>query len=285
MTVSMLKKFNLAMDYIESNLCQNVDEEEIYNITTYSYAVFARMFSILAGLPLGEYIRNRKLSKAAIEMKTEKTSVTDIFSKYGYSSPESFSYAFKKFHGFNPIDVIRKNETEIKIFPPMKFKITVNISSDYIIKIKRIDKMNVVGVTRMVSPEEMKQTIWEEMFNELRLYDSVFNNKEKIYGMFYIDEYDNRFRYTLGYLVEENTETCSELTKISVKNNDYVIIEVGGEIPNGIHEAWEYLLGVFLPEESLKYSGDIDFEVFYLNRDRDKKYDIELWIPVKPAYK
>lgn len=284
MTVNMLKKFNLAMDYIENNLCQNVDEEEIYNITTYSYSVFARVFSVLVGLPLGEYIRNRRLSKAAIELKNKKTLVIDISGKYGYSSPESFSYAFKKFHGVKPIDVIKKNETEIKIFPPMKFKITVNVSSDYIIKLKRMNRMNVVGVTRIISPEEMKQNIWEDMLNELRLYDSVFINKEKIYGMFYIDEYDNRFRYTLGYLVEENTETCSELTKVAVKNNDYAIIEIRGETPNGIHEAWKYLVGVFLPEESLKYSGDVDFEVFYLSRDSDKKYDIELWIPVKPAY-
>lgn len=70
--MNVLKKFNLAMDYIENNLCQDVDEKEIYNITTYSYAVFARVFSVLAGLPLGEYIRNRRLSKAAIELKSKK---------------------------------------------------------------------------------------------------------------------------------------------------------------------------------------------------------------------
>lgn len=165
----------------------------------------------------------------------------------------------------------------------MKFTITVNISSDYIIKLKRMDRMNFVGVTRMISPEEMKQSIWEDMLNELKSYDSVFTNKEKIYGMFYIDEHDNSFRYTLGYLIEENTKNCCDLTKISVSDNDYAIIGIRGETPNGIHEAWEYLVGVFLPEESLKYSGDVDFEVFYLRSDSDKKYDMELWIPVKSA--
>ncbi len=72
MTINILKKFNLAMDYIESNLDSRIDENEIYNITTYSYVVFARIFSVLAGLPLGEYIRNRRLSKAAIELKSKK---------------------------------------------------------------------------------------------------------------------------------------------------------------------------------------------------------------------
>ncbi len=47
MTMNILKRFNLAMDYIESNLDSRIDENEIYNITTYSYRVFARVFSVL----------------------------------------------------------------------------------------------------------------------------------------------------------------------------------------------------------------------------------------------
>ncbi len=279
MSMNILKKFNAAIDYIENNLSGNIDEKEIYNITTYSYSVFARMFSVLSGLPLGEYIRKRKLSKAAIEIKNKKSSVIDIYYKYGYSSPEAFAYAFKKFHGFNPIDVIRNNDIEIKIFPPMRFTITVNVSSDYRIKLKKIDKMNFIGVTKEISPEDMKQDIWEAMLEQLKLYDSIFFNKEKLYGMFYIDKDDNKFRYTLGYLLEEAIEMYSDLTQIDVAANEYATIEIIGESTNGIHEAWKYLVGIFLPEESLEYSGDVDFEVFSLRNDR--KYDIELWVPVK----
>ena len=47
MTMNILKRFNLAMDYIESNLDSRIDENEIYNITKYSYRVFARVFSVL----------------------------------------------------------------------------------------------------------------------------------------------------------------------------------------------------------------------------------------------
>lgn len=280
MTMNILKRFNLAMDYIESNLDSRIDENEIYNITTYSYGVFARVFSVLSGLPLGEYIRNRRLSKAAIELKSKKNSVTDIFFKYGYSSPEAFSYAFKRFHGVSPIDVIKGRNLEVKIFPLMKFSVTAKGGEDYKITLRNMNHMDFIGLTKKISPEMMKQEIWEEMLNELRLCDPIFCKNKKIYGMFYIDKEDNDFRYTLGYLLEENSKKYEHLTKISVDANEYAVVEIKGNTPSATHGAWEYLVGSFLPEESLAYSGDIDFEVF---SNTDKGYNVELWVPVKPV--
>ena len=279
MEMNALKRFNLAMDYIESNLDSRIDENEIYNITTYSYVVFARIFSVLAGLPLGEYIRNRRLSKAAIELKSNK-SVTEIFSKYGYSSPEAFSYAFKRFHGVRPIDVIRGRNLEVKMFPLMRFSVTAKGGEDYRITLRSMNHMEFIGLTKKISPEMMKQKVWEEMLNELSLYDPMICKKEKIYGMFYIDKEDNDFRYTLGYLLEEKGKKNEQLTIITVDANEYAVVEIEDNTPSAIHGAWEYLIGSFLPEESLTYSGDVDFEVF---SNTDKGYNVELWIPVKPA--
>ncbi len=231
-------------------------------------------------MPLGEYIRNRRLSKAAIELKSKKNSVTDIFFKYGYSSPEAFSYAFKRFHGVSPIDAIKGRNLEVKIFPLMKFSVTAKGGEEYKITLRNMNHMDFIGLTKKISPEMMKQEIWEEMLNELRLCDPIFCKNKKIYGMFYIDKEDNDFRYTLGYLLEENSKKYEHLTKISVDANEYAVVEIKGNTPSAIHGAWEYLVGSFLPEESLAYSGDIDFEVF---SNTDKGYNVELWVPVKPV--
>ena len=53
------------MDYIESVLDGEIEEKEVARISRYSFALFARLFSILTGYTLGEYLRFRKLSRAS----------------------------------------------------------------------------------------------------------------------------------------------------------------------------------------------------------------------------
>lgn len=56
------------MDYIESHLTEDISGEEISKIVGLSDYHFRRMFSYLAGMPLNEYIKNRRLSSANEEL-------------------------------------------------------------------------------------------------------------------------------------------------------------------------------------------------------------------------
>ncbi|MDU2620785.1 MAG: AraC family transcriptional regulator, partial [Dialister sp.] len=64
--MDIMKSFNLAIDYIEDNLTDELDEKEITRITGYSFPMFSRIFSIVSGYSLSEYIRLRKMTNAAI---------------------------------------------------------------------------------------------------------------------------------------------------------------------------------------------------------------------------
>ena len=66
------------MDYIESVLDGEIDEKEVARISRYSFALFARLFSILTGYTLGEYLRFRKLSRAAADLRNTNEKVIDI---------------------------------------------------------------------------------------------------------------------------------------------------------------------------------------------------------------
>ena len=82
------KNFNKALEFIDNHLDSEITERDIYQLTSYSYNVFSRIFSVLSGIPLGEYIRSRKLSAAAIELQEEHTKVVDVAMKYGYQSSD-----------------------------------------------------------------------------------------------------------------------------------------------------------------------------------------------------
>ena len=91
-----------ALDYIEDNITEKLDYEEIAKRCYSSSYHFQRLFGLLSGYTLGEYIRRRRLSLAGMELATQKIRVIDAAVKYGYDSPDSFAKAFVRFHGITP---------------------------------------------------------------------------------------------------------------------------------------------------------------------------------------
>ena len=104
-----------AIDYIEDNLTEMIDYEEVAKQCYSSSYHFQRVFSILCGFTLGEYIRNRRLTLAGRELATTNAKVIDVAMKYGYESPDSFAKAFQKFHGILPSQA-RSNGSNLKSF-------------------------------------------------------------------------------------------------------------------------------------------------------------------------
>ena len=67
-----------AIDYIEANLTEEIDYEKVAAESFSSSYHFQRVFSILCGYTLGEYIRLRRLSLAGVELANGKNKVIDI---------------------------------------------------------------------------------------------------------------------------------------------------------------------------------------------------------------
>ena len=91
-----------ALDYIEDHLTEPIDYEAVAAQSFCSSYHFQRLFSLLCGCTLGEYIRDRRLSLAGMELAAGDAKVIDVALKYGYDSPDSFARAFRKFHGILP---------------------------------------------------------------------------------------------------------------------------------------------------------------------------------------
>ena len=91
-----------AIDYIEDHITEEIDYEEAAKRAYSSSFHFQRVFGIMCGFTLGEYIRRRRLTLAGNELLMKDIKVIDVALKYGYETPESFSRAFQKFHGIAP---------------------------------------------------------------------------------------------------------------------------------------------------------------------------------------
>jgi len=113
-------KMNQMIDYLENNLCENVDLEKAAKHAGYSLWEFQRIFSFLTNTTVGVYIRRRKLSLAAHDIMSTDEKIIDIALKYGYESPTSFSRAFSQLFGVSPSSV-RDDGIHLTLYPKLSF--------------------------------------------------------------------------------------------------------------------------------------------------------------------
>lgn len=119
-----LSKMNDALNYIESNLQGKMDYGEVAHIACSSLTRFQRMFTFMTDMTMVDYVRFRKMSLAAEDLKNTDIKVVDLAAKYGYESPEAFTRAFLAFHGMSPT-MVRKQGIS-KNFMPISFQISIN---------------------------------------------------------------------------------------------------------------------------------------------------------------
>ena len=141
-----VKRLNESMDYLEEHLTEEIDYEQLGRIACCSAYHFQRMFTYMAGIPLAEYIRRRRMSLAAVDLQGGKEKIIDIAQKYGYQSPTAFNRAFQAFHGAAP-SAVRDEGVPVKSFSPIVFSIAVKGASEVNYRIETKDSFRIVGVS------------------------------------------------------------------------------------------------------------------------------------------
>lgn len=114
-----------------------------------------RMFKFVTDVSIIEYIKNRRLSVAEIELLNSDVKIIDLAIKYGYDSPISFSRAFKTFHGINPSDV-KREKSYLKNFSPLKF--SDNLKNNINLKFKIVEKeeLSLYGISKEYNLVDIK---------------------------------------------------------------------------------------------------------------------------------
>lgn len=147
-----IERWNRAMDEIELSLTGEIDCERLGRIACCSAYHFQRMFTYLAGVPLGEYVRRRRMSLAAADLQAGRDKVIDIAARYGYESPTAFNRAFRAVHGIAP-SAVRTGGVPVKCYPRMFFSLNVQGGEEMQYRIETRDAFRVVGISRPLDRE------------------------------------------------------------------------------------------------------------------------------------
>ena len=283
----MIKAFNETMKYIEKTMTDRIDERKFALLSGYSYPLFSRMFSIMVDYPLSEYIRFRKLSCAAIDLRESDEKIIEIAFKYGYESQDSFSLAFKKFHGHTPKEV--RKGSAFQIFSPIRLSLSVKGGKNMDIKIMKKSTFKVAGLTERIEEGGDFPNVWDKLFKKVseKKLESLGNGQS--YGACYEIEKNEKenseSKYTVSYMAgydAQNIDKAADLglSILEVPEAEYAVVKLKGIVPNCIHEGWKYVTGTFFPEQGYRHAGTADFEVYSEGDMYNSDYEMELWVPI-----
>jgi len=136
-----IKEMQNAIGFIEDRLLEKPSVEEIAGHAHTSPVNFQRIFSLVTGMTVGDYIRCRRLTLAGRALSETGAKVLDIALQYGYETAESFTKAFTRFHGMTP-SAARRKPAGLKVFMPLH--IDINIRGGFDMQRKLIPNVPVI---------------------------------------------------------------------------------------------------------------------------------------------
>ncbi|MDO5291799.1 MAG: AraC family transcriptional regulator [bacterium] len=134
-----------TLSYIELNLLEPITAEEIGQELNISGFYLQNGFKVMTGYGIGEYIRNRRLYMAALDVLKGDEKIIDLSEKYRYETPESFSKAFRRFHGVSPMQM-RTRCYKVKPFLPIELTVSLKGGSKLSVTIEKMHAWKVIGL-------------------------------------------------------------------------------------------------------------------------------------------
>jgi AraC family transcriptional regulator len=281
---------NNAMVYIEEHLTDDIDYSEVSKIACCSEYHFKRMFSFLSGIGLSEYIRRRKLTLAALDLKGTNLRIIDVAVKYGYDSADAFSRAFHSMHGILPSEA-RSGNTQLKAYPRMTFQLSIKGGCEMNYRIVEKGPFKLVGVKKRVpiifegvNPEIAKMTelLTPEVIKQLKAISNVeptgIISASANFPEGRMEEKGELDHY-IGVATSSNETADFDVLKIDAST--WAVFESIGPFPETLQNVWGRIYSEWFPSSG--YEAAPGPEILW-NESPDTgnpKYRSEIWIPVK----
>jgi AraC family transcriptional regulator len=290
--MDLLAELNVAMEYVETHIEDDMALSDISSVTTYSPYHFGRLFYYIAGMPLSEYIRKRKLSLAAADLQRSDERVIDLALKYGYDSADSFTRAFAKQHGVTP-SVARQAGVTLKLFLPLTFQIKIQGVHEMNWRIEEREAFEAFGIERIFANDETGKIpgFWTESMRNGDDKKLVAASGEEnppvgpllvkgICGYRDVPDGDNLFAYMLGVFKTEKSDTAG-FTTTTVPKSTWAVFRSDkiSDFGTAIFTLFNRAYSEWLPSSGYKKANAADLELYCI--DEDGSLYEEVWIPVQ----
>ncbi|HDR7321898.1 MULTISPECIES: AraC family transcriptional regulator [Bacillus] len=288
-----------SIDYIEEDVMEKQTLRNLARIAGFSESHFHRVFQALVGDTVMEYVRKRRLARAAYQLSHTDEKVIDIAFEHGFQSHETFTRAFKKLFQMTPSEY-RKQEIET----PMYYSVNVKqrklnpylggIQMEY--RIVNKPEFLMAGYELKTTSKEGKNhqdipAFWQEYLQK-DLGTTIPNRKDTSQWVelglctdFNLETGD--FTYIIGMEVTGFENVPNEIAKRTFPAATYAVFTTPKvpheEMVSSIHQTWNAVFSEWFPHSGYEHCGVTEFELYDERSHADKSEfaQIELWLPVK----
>lgn len=278
--------------YIEEHLVEQIDINELARTIAISPFYLQKGFKVMTDITIGEYIRNRRLYLAALDLISGKEKVIDIALKYDYDTPESFSKAFSRFHGISPMQ-LKGDSSKIRPYLPLKISISIIGGSDMDYVVEKMEAFQVIGFNKRFAYDGAYEKIpqfWAEFCSNYCMKANDDAKEQKVVedcmiGEFGVcideDENDDGFDYMIAGTYHGG-EVPKNMVVYEIPAMEWAKFRCVGPMPGALQTVNTQIFKEWLPGNSkYEFARGINLE-WYANGDTSAiDYESGIWIPVK----
>ena len=287
----MIAELNRLVEYVEANLDDEIDIDRfVRGLGTTEYHL-RRMFSSLAGMPLSEYIRRRRMTVAAAEVIDGDDDLLGIAVRHGYGSTEAFGRAFRAVHGASPADV-RRDGGPLRTQPQLRFRLTVEGSSPMDARIVDRPAFRLVGhaarvplVHEGVNPHIQSHIASLPLEEHGRL--KALRTTEPA-GLLQVSaEVDpdyaegSELTYLHGVAIDTRAEVPDDLDAIDAAAGAWAVFRTSGPHPAALQSTWAATATDWFPSNPWRLRPGPSIVAVLERADDFSTATCELWLPVE----
>ena len=280
------RRFVKAINFIEQNLESKLTLSQVAAEVAMSSWYFSRLFSMLAGMPFGDYVRRRKLSEAANRLMSGEESILDVALRYEFASQQSFTRAFTQCFGCSPGEMRKANQIPANLQEVLI--VSLNDSQPKSLSeapvITQISEMYLCGPVNafdMQSRVSGIPALWAEFVP--RMMEIEGRVGDQTYGAcISAGEHGEIFQYQAAVRVESDAKTPVGFEKVRVPEGSYAVFTHKGSAAT-IKDSMEYIWTLWLPGNGKwQHRSAPDFEFYDERFDPETgQGEMEIYVPVK----
>ena len=288
----MIANLNRVVESVEDSLTDEIDIASVARTLGTTEYHLRRMFSSLAGMPLSEYVRRRRMTLAAADV-LGGDELLAVAVRYGYGSTEAFGRAFRAVHGAGPADV-RRDGGPLRTQPQLRFRLTVEGNASMDTRIADRLAFRLVGhaarvplVHRGINPQIQAHIAAIPAQDHARL--KALSSTEPSGLLQVTADVDpdyaegTELTYLHGVAVAGDAPVPDGLDVIDVPAGEWAVFRTHGPHPAALQETWAATASDWFPSNPWRLRPGPSI-VAVIERSPDFSTAIcELWLPVERA--
>jgi AraC family transcriptional regulator len=286
----VIAALNSLVDHVEDHLTDEIDVAGVAAAAGTTEYHLRRMFSSLAGMPLSEYIRRRRMAVAAADVLGGRD-MLGIAVRFGYGSTEAFGRAFRSVHGVSPGDA-RGGGGPLVTQPQLRFRLTVEGKTPMENRIIDRPAFRLVGhaarvplVHRGVNPHIQSLVASLPAAEHVRL--KALGDAEPAGLLQVSDDVDpdyaegSELTYLHGVAVTNATPVPDDLDAVDVPAGTWAVFRAEGEYPAALQSTWAATATDWFPSNPWRLRPGPSIVAVLDRADDFSSATTELWLPVE----